>query len=54
MTQQDFVELARKKQKNAGLAKGSWVEAGDEAGIGPVEKVPPIVRTARHKRARIR
>jgi hypothetical protein len=43
-TQQDFVELARKKQKNAGLAKGSWVEAGDEAGIGPVEKVPPIVR----------
>lgn len=40
----EFEQVARAKQKNAGMAKGSWVEAGDKAGIGPIEEVPPIVR----------
>jgi|14_taG_2_1085336.scaffolds.fasta_scaffold00668_12 hypothetical protein len=44
----EFQQVAKNKVLKIGYAKGSWIEAGDEAGIGEIPNVPNVVR--RHAR----
>jgi hypothetical protein len=48
-TEAEFIEAAKRKQDNAGLAKASFVDAGEKVGIGKFKDIPNVVR--RHVRS---